>query len=134
MSRPSSRAIACPAAEAAPDAPNVQKRYKADSAGIARPDVIDEMPTPGRTLIKAWVRDWQMLLGFVRYEVNGIRARYMGAAAMTIAPEGLTLRGSSVSLTYLDFYTYTPFSASMRFACLSLSFAMFTNMCSRSSR
>lgn len=33
--------MACPAAEMAPEAPKVQKRYSADSAGIARPDVID---------------------------------------------------------------------------------------------
>jgi hypothetical protein len=40
MSKPSSRPMACPAAEIAPEAPNVQNRYRAESAGIARPDVI----------------------------------------------------------------------------------------------
>ena len=100
LSRPSSRAIACPAAEAAPDAPKVQNKYRAESAGIARPDVMEETPTPGRTLIKAWVRDWMMLLGFVRYDVRGTRARYNGAAAMTIAPEGLTLWCLSVGCSF----------------------------------
>jgi hypothetical protein len=33
--------MACPAAERAPEAPKVQKMYRAESAGIARPDVID---------------------------------------------------------------------------------------------
>jgi hypothetical protein len=32
--------MAWPAAEAAPDAPKVQKRYKAERAGIARPEVM----------------------------------------------------------------------------------------------
>jgi hypothetical protein len=33
--------MACPAAEMAPEAPKVQKRYRAESAGMARPDVMD---------------------------------------------------------------------------------------------
>jgi len=32
--------MACPAAEAAPDAPKVQKRYRAERAGMARPEVM----------------------------------------------------------------------------------------------
>jgi hypothetical protein len=63
--------MAWPAADAAPDAPKVQNRYRAESAGMARPDVIavvcnkcqrdavekpeseQRTPTPGRILIKA---------------------------------------------------------------------------------
>jgi hypothetical protein len=32
--------MACPAAERAPEAPKVQNKYRAESAGMARPDVI----------------------------------------------------------------------------------------------
>ena len=40
MSSPSSRPIAWPAAEMAPEAPKVQNKYMAERAGIARPEVI----------------------------------------------------------------------------------------------
>jgi hypothetical protein len=58
--------MACPAALAAPDAPKVQNKYRALRAGIARPEVMDDTPTPGRSLMSACVRDWIMLLGLVR--------------------------------------------------------------------
>ena len=33
--------MACPAAEAAPEAPKVQNMYSAERAGMARPEVMD---------------------------------------------------------------------------------------------
>lgn len=58
--------------------------------------------------------------------VTGMKARYIGAAAITMAPEGLTLHQSvsDDAAPRRSCATYTPFSAATRFACLFLSSAM----------
>jgi hypothetical protein len=63
--------------------------------------------------------------------VTGMRARYTGVAARTIAPEGLMLHQIiSVEHNIQCCATYTPFSAATRLACLFLSSAMISSYCS----
>ena len=81
----------------------------AERAGIARPLDIDEIPIPGTSRMRASLTFSTAPLGFARYElglgqldlfhkdgkldtnVRGMNARYIGAAANTIAPLGLIL-------------------------------------------
>lgn len=78
-SRPAGRDMACPAAEKAPLAPNVQKMYTVDNAGMIRSagTLLVLLPLPGirTTEATAPIAFERIPFGRLSHEVTGTSAR-----------------------------------------------------------